>query len=715
MTGISRTVTVGGKPFNTEHRLNEFKYIESIKQKKRSLAPERNKAMRKKVEVLTKTNILREVKYQTWVSNPVMVKKDDRRWKLCVDFIDINKACPKDHHPLPAIDQKIEILSKFWLKCFLDAYKGYHQIQMAKRDEEKTAFFIREGVFCYKRLPFGLKDAGATYQKLVDKVFSDQIGHNLEVHVDDMVIKSDSEEDMLVDIKETFDKLRAINMKLNPSKCYFGIEEGPPESISLKGSRQDTSFLENIEELHKWEDSLMDDIIRRSFSKHEKIHRDIANGYSSNRRQNIGNVPRSLKRKHKRIVVSRVRKKAGTYVLRKPNAARSRIRLPRAGKTHTSPHTRCKKTLKILADFLAETPSAKDKETEVEETKSKDSGPENAWKLFTDGASSSNGSEAGLMLVRPEGKEYTYAFRFESETTNNEAEYKALLVGLCIAAEMKIQELAIFIDSQLVANHVKGLFEARHPIIKQYMEKTKEIVKSFSSYSIEHIRRDHNNKADALSKLALTTFSKLAMEVLVEVGRYKQRALSKRYIKAHVECMQGHSRCMPDPLIHTKKSKAGDDTYNLLMAFLLVGDRHCEATTNSTRRFGIPQVEVTNKDIIKGMERTLGKTHQGWADELPQRKQSRVPRKIEPTWEGPYIVKKAYEDGSYKLETLSGSLNDYQTDLENLHEHNKIVAKVLSFFLPNGTGFTLILATLDGLDVGLLGDVIDEDDCDDDG
>ncbi|GJU88485.1 reverse transcriptase domain-containing protein [Tanacetum coccineum] len=422
MTGISRTVTVGGKPFNTEHRLNEFKYIELIKQKKRSLALERNKAMRKKVEVLTKANILREVKYQTWVSNPVMVKKDDRRWKLCVDFTDINKACPKDHHPLPAIDQKIEILSKFRLKVI------HRRIQS-------------------------------------------------------------------------------------------------PESISLKGSRQDTSFLENIKELHKWEDSLMDDIIRRSFSKHERIHRDITNGYSSNRRRHIGNVPRSLKRKHKRIVVSRVRKKASTYVLHEPNAVRSRIGLPRAGKTHTSPHTRCKKTPK----------------TEVEETESKEPGPKNAWKLFTDGASSSNGSKAGLMLVRPEGKKYTYAFRFESETTINKAEYEALLASLRIGAEMKIQELAIFVDSQLVANQVKGLFEARQPIIKQYMEKTKKILKSFSSYSIEHIRRDQNNKADALNKLASMTFSKLAKEVLVEVGQYKQRTLSKRYIKAHVECMQGHS------------------------------------------------------------------------------------------------------------------------------------------------------------------------------
>lgn len=97
---------------------------------------------------------------------------------------------------------------------------------MATEDEEKTAFYIRKGVYCYRKMPFGLKNAGATYQRLVDKAFNKQIGRNLEAYVDDIVIKSRTEEDLLSDIKETFDQLRAINMKLNPKKCSFGVEEG---------------------------------------------------------------------------------------------------------------------------------------------------------------------------------------------------------------------------------------------------------------------------------------------------------------------------------------------------------------------------------------------------------------------------------------------------------------------------------------------------------
>ncbi|GJW06739.1 reverse transcriptase domain-containing protein [Tanacetum coccineum] len=97
---------------------------------------------------------------------------------------------------------------------------------MTKKDEEKTAFHTEEGVFCYKKMPFGLKNAGATYQRLVDSAFKEQIGVNLEAYVNDMVIKSRTEQDIIKYIEQTFSPLRRINMKLNPKKCSFGIEEG---------------------------------------------------------------------------------------------------------------------------------------------------------------------------------------------------------------------------------------------------------------------------------------------------------------------------------------------------------------------------------------------------------------------------------------------------------------------------------------------------------
>nr|GEZ77866.1 reverse transcriptase domain-containing protein [Tanacetum cinerariifolium] len=106
------------------------------------------------------------------------------------------------------------------------AYKGYHQIQLATADEEKTAFHTRHGVYCYTKMPFGLKNAGATYQRLMDKAFESQMGRNIELYVDDLVVKSYTETEIVRDIEETFQTLRKINMKLNPKKCSFGLAEG---------------------------------------------------------------------------------------------------------------------------------------------------------------------------------------------------------------------------------------------------------------------------------------------------------------------------------------------------------------------------------------------------------------------------------------------------------------------------------------------------------
>ncbi|GKA20129.1 reverse transcriptase domain-containing protein [Tanacetum coccineum] len=139
--------------------------------KERGQAPERNKAIQEEVEKLVDAEIMKEVHYHSWLSNPVMVKKHDRSWRMCVDFKDLNKTCPKDGYPLPEIDWKVESLCGYPFKCFLDAYKGYHQIKMAKEDEEKTAFITSQGIFYYSKMSFGLKNVGATYQPLVDREF----------------------------------------------------------------------------------------------------------------------------------------------------------------------------------------------------------------------------------------------------------------------------------------------------------------------------------------------------------------------------------------------------------------------------------------------------------------------------------------------------------------------------------------------------------------
>ena len=146
-----------------------------------------------------------------------MVKKANGKWRICIDYTDLNRACPKDSFSLPKIDQLVDATSGFRLLSFMDAFAGYNQIRMAPEDEEHTTFVTPKGLYCYRVMPFGLKNAGATYQRLVNKVFKDQIGRNMEVYVDDMLVKSTQIPDHVQDLKETFRTLRRHRMKLNPT------------------------------------------------------------------------------------------------------------------------------------------------------------------------------------------------------------------------------------------------------------------------------------------------------------------------------------------------------------------------------------------------------------------------------------------------------------------------------------------------------------------
>ena len=136
-----------------------------------------------------------------------MVKKANGKWRMCVDFMDLNKACPKDSYPLPWIDTLVDSTARHQLLSFMDAFLGYNQIKMEEADQEKTSFVTSQGLFCYKVMPFGLKNAGATYQRLMNKMFTHQIGRNVQVYVDDMLVKSLREDDHLGDLQETFDTL----------------------------------------------------------------------------------------------------------------------------------------------------------------------------------------------------------------------------------------------------------------------------------------------------------------------------------------------------------------------------------------------------------------------------------------------------------------------------------------------------------------------------
>ena len=136
------------------------------------------------------------------------------------------KACPKDPFPLPHIDAMVDATTGHEMLTFLDAYSGYNQILMHPADQEKTAFFTDKGIYCYKVMPFGLKNAGATYQRSVNKMFKDQLGDTMKVYIDDMLVKSKKPDDHIQHLQQTFEVLREHGMKLNPTKCSFGVSAG---------------------------------------------------------------------------------------------------------------------------------------------------------------------------------------------------------------------------------------------------------------------------------------------------------------------------------------------------------------------------------------------------------------------------------------------------------------------------------------------------------
>ena len=161
----------GINPTIITHRLNTNPSYKPIKQKRRSFAPERQKAINEEVGKLLQAGAIREVEYPEWLANVVLVKKANGKWRLCIDFTDINKACPKDSFPLPRIDLIVDATAGHELLSFMDAFFGYNQISMDPDDQEKTSFVTAQGTYCYRVMPLGLKNAGATYQRLVNRMF----------------------------------------------------------------------------------------------------------------------------------------------------------------------------------------------------------------------------------------------------------------------------------------------------------------------------------------------------------------------------------------------------------------------------------------------------------------------------------------------------------------------------------------------------------------
>jgi hypothetical protein len=196
------------------------------KQKLRKMSEEKVKAVEAEVQRLQDAKVIREVKYPVWLANTVTVKKKNGKWRMCVYFTDLNKACKKDDFPLERVDKIVDDAANSEMLSLLDMFSGYHQIRVRKEDKEKTSFITPFGTFCFMRMPEGLNNAGCTFSIMIAIVLHLQLQRNILAYVDDIVVKSVQRRDHISDLAETFANLRGANLRLNPEKCVFDIHKG---------------------------------------------------------------------------------------------------------------------------------------------------------------------------------------------------------------------------------------------------------------------------------------------------------------------------------------------------------------------------------------------------------------------------------------------------------------------------------------------------------
>lgn len=147
------------------------------------------------MQKLLQNGLIREVRYSKCLSNVVVIKKKTGNNMMGSNFTVLNKACPNDPFCLPHIDTLVDVTAGHKMMSFMDAFLGYNQIHMHLEDQEKTTFITARGIYCHITMPFGLKNAGLTYQRLVNKIFVSLIRRTIEVYIDDMIIKSKQSKD----------------------------------------------------------------------------------------------------------------------------------------------------------------------------------------------------------------------------------------------------------------------------------------------------------------------------------------------------------------------------------------------------------------------------------------------------------------------------------------------------------------------------------------
>ncbi|XP_058216876.1 uncharacterized protein LOC131327758 [Rhododendron vialii] len=529
------------------HRLAVHPEKRPVKQAPRRTRPELTSQIEAEVDKLLTAGFIREVKYPTWLANIVPVPKKNGKIRICIDFRDLNEACPKDDFPLPITKLLVDATTGYETLSFMDGYSGYNQIRMAPEDEKLTAFRSPKGIFCYMVMPFGLKNAGATYQRAMTVIFGDMLHNIIECYVDDLVAKTRNKEDHLDDLKQIFERLRWYKLKMNPLKCAFGVCSGKFLGfvVRSRGIEIDPvkikAILEmpppkNLKELKGLQGRLA--YIRRFISNlagrclpFSRLMKKELN-YSPIEKTCLALVFALQKLRHY-VLEHEVKliSKADPlkYILSRPilsgKIAKWAVILQQFAIEYVS-----QKAVKgqALADFLAAHPIPDDSPlaTDLPDEEVMQVEVQKAWEMYFDGATRSpNGqkqedlknikSGISVVFVTPNNAIIPHSFALTEGCSNNEAEYEAVIAGLELALQIPIEELLVYGDSELVIKQLRGEYIVKKASLAPYHERASQLLSQFKKVNIFHVKRRINAQADSLASLAASLSLPEAITVTV--------------------------------------------------------------------------------------------------------------------------------------------------------------------------------------------------------
>ncbi|KAL5565706.1 hypothetical protein UlMin_028870 [Ulmus minor] len=484
------------------HHLNIDPNFKPIKQKRRTFNAERYMAINTEVDKLLKAGFIEEANYPNWIANVVLVKKANGNWRVCVDFTDLNRACPKDSFPLPRIDQLVDATAGHELLSFMDAYSGYNQIRMHEEDQEHTAFLTNQGLYCYKilrRYKMKLNPSKCAFGVSSGKFLGFMVNHRgIEANPAKIQALLDMEPPRKIkEVQRLTGRIAALNRFISRatdrSDCEQSFQElksylGKPPLLS-KPREGDSLILYLAVSKGAVSSALVreEDGVQWPIYYTSKSLLDAETRYPEIEKLALALMVAARKLRpyfqaHTIIIPTKFPLK---QVFQKPEAsgrlAKWSIELWEFD-IQFKPQTAIKG--QTLADFIAEftyTPEMSEKIT----TQTQNS----QWKLYVDGSSTETSSGAGIILVSPDGVKLSCAICFKFKATNNQAEYEALLSGLRLVKEVSARHLTIYSDSQLVVSQINSEFQAKGEKMASYLEKAKEAMNQFDTVTIIQVPR----------------------------------------------------------------------------------------------------------------------------------------------------------------------------------------------------------------------------------